>query len=635
MLRRTKEVLPPEPEQDPEPVVAEAAPAPAVQVSIARRTLTLWAILLVQAAWLGLVMMRGWYSGPDLGNLAEATGQPLDWHYLSQSLGGHFGAPSRLVFWVLNRTAPLSWGLTVVLRLLLQAAATFLLWRLLDELVGRRRGVPVVVALYAFSPLLVPATAVFTNVLGLAIGQVCVLGALIAHVRYTRAGKLLQGVVAAVLSVVALLFADQAVPALFLLPLLSLGFLHQGSMRERLAQSRQRWQGWAMLAVLLVGFVSLYLYGGDGASVPKTFSVTDALYVAQDEWLHILGPALVGGPWRWTTQDHEWVSYANAPVVAIVLGQVALVVLVVASIRRTGLRALLAWAAPVAMSIGGALLVGYGRSDFLGTYIAPIFRYSYYTAMALALGVTLAFARTPEEETPHPWVERPFGLPRVVAAGGLVALLVASVVSGLGFAGRFWDNPAKQYFATLAASARAAGPETEVYDSVVPNGVIPPVAPNHFVSDALGLLGIRSTFSGYGPSPLITSTQGRLVPSGFVPAADVTSPTTTSCGTFVHGAGSTTVQLGDLPSVNDWFLQLQIYQPRDNTVTLEAREADGSVLLLASGSPTLRLTGSLVAVNRRFDPGKPASLTLVTTDVKANFCLVHAFVGAPFPKKEP
>jgi hypothetical protein len=360
MLRRTRAVLPPHPPA-----------ADAVQLSIGRGTLVLSVIVILQAAWLALIMLRGWYSGPDLGNLAEATGRPLNGSYLSQSLGGHFGAPGRVVFWVLNRVAPLSWGLTVVLRLLLQAAGTVLLWRLLEELVGRRRGLWAVVGLYAFSPLLVATTAVFTNVLGLAVGQVCVLGALLAHVRYTRTGAVRQALAAAGLAVTAVLFADQAVLGLFLLPLLSLGFLHQGRLRDRLAQARQRWLGWVALAALLMGFVGVYLSAGDSPGRPSGFGIAEAFTVAQEEWLQVLGPALVGGPWHWNTHDGEWVSYAAAPVVAIALGQVVLVLLVLASLRRTGLRALLAWAAPVGMSIGGAVLVGYGRYDSWGRSSRP------------------------------------------------------------------------------------------------------------------------------------------------------------------------------------------------------------------------------------------------------------------------
>src|SRR4051794_35030226 len=156
-----------------------------LDIPVDARLVSLVAIILAQAVWLGTVMLKGWYSGPDLANLGAATGQSLSGDYLTQSLGGHFGAAIRVLYWMLERGAPLSWGLTVVLRLLLQAAATYLLWRLIEELVGRRPWIPLLVAGYAFSPLLVPATAVLSSGLGLQIGQVCSLAALRFHVRYS------------------------------------------------------------------------------------------------------------------------------------------------------------------------------------------------------------------------------------------------------------------------------------------------------------------------------------------------------------------------------------------------------------------------------------------------------------------
>ena len=98
-----------------------------LRVSVDRRQLLLVATVVAQAAWLGLIMLRGWYSGPDLGNLASASGRPLDWSYLSSSLGGHLGIPANFFFWLLNRAAPLNWPLTVLLRLVLQGASTVLL----------------------------------------------------------------------------------------------------------------------------------------------------------------------------------------------------------------------------------------------------------------------------------------------------------------------------------------------------------------------------------------------------------------------------------------------------------------------------------------------------------------------------
>jgi hypothetical protein len=620
--------------------MAIEAPSPHVRfdLSLDGRLAALMAVIGLQAFWLGALMLGGWYSGADLANLGVATGQSLDSHYLTLSAGGHFGAPARFVYWVLNRIAPLNWPLTVLLRLLLQAGATYLLWRLIEELVGRRTWVSWVMALYAFSPLLVPASFVFSNGLGVMVAQTAILGALLLHVRYTRNGQLWQALSAAVLVLLGLVFADEAIILVAVLPLLSLGFLHQGPLRKRLRASAHRWQGWAVFAAAAGVLLGLYQTGD---YLPRTggFTVADAWDIAHTEWTHVLGPALVGGPWVWSYHSQEWAAYAAPPIFTQVLGQVALIALVVLSVRATGRRALLAWSMPVLTTIGGAVLVGFARHAYLGTFIAPILRYSYFTAATLALGVCLAFAR-PEQPEPKEFdeLEEAFELssnrtlgPRTPAtAAGLVLLL--SVVSTFGFAARFWDNPASSYVGQLRQAARAAGPTAELYDTPVPNAVLPRLEPNHFISDLLALADVPVVFGGSSPTPLFATDTGALVPSTFLSVADVTSSTTAPCGTFLSGAGSVTVRLGPLVDAGEWYLQLQLYQPRPNTFTLEVRDPEGKLLELAGGGDTARLTGTLVAIHRRVARGVPATLTLTTHDTATNACLVHAYVGGPFPK---
>ena len=628
-----------------------------LQISVDRRQLLLVAIVVTQAAWLGLIMLGGWYSGPDIGNLSAAEGRSLDLGYLTDSLGGHFGAPARATYWFLDRVAPLSWGFTVLLRLALQAVATVLLWRLLHGLVGQRRWLPAVVLAYAVSPLLVPGLVVLSSGIGLAVGQVLLLAVLGRHVAYTRYGAVRDAIWLGLLTLLVLAVTDEAVVVLVLLPVISVGFLHQGTLRARLRQARSRWFGWACALSGAVCFGVIYVSGSYNTGGGHAFGLTDAWDVMRTEWYDVLGPALLGGPWRWATNPDEWVAYSSPPAVAQILGQVLLVGGVALSMRRTGRRALFAWALPVVTLLVGALVAGYARSDFLGTFIAPVLRYSYFGALALALGVTLAFLRTPEEEyaralvaskaadpsadylvTPTDGpevaaVEEPDRLrgriPAALVLGGFVA---ASVTSSALFAVRFWDNPARSFTRTLTASARVAGPQSEAYDSVVPNGVVPPIVRQHFVSDLLALAGAPLTFGGNSPAPLIASSTGQLVPSGFVPAADNRNPKSKECGVLIQGAGTTTLRLPVLRSANDWFVQLQLYQPRGNVLTLEARDASGKVLAIVSGSATIRTTGTLVAVNRRLALGVPATLTLRASDPATNLCLVHSFVGSPFPK---
>jgi hypothetical protein len=618
--------------------MATEAPAAAgrrirIELGLDVRAALLAAVLVAQAIWLAVVMLPGWYSGPDLGNLGAATGRALDREYLTASLGGHFGAPNRLLYWVLNRVSPLGWELTVLLRLVVQATATYLLWRLLESLVGRRRTVPAVVALYAVSPLLVPATAVLSNGIHLAVAQACLLGALVLHVRYTRGGRLRDAVTAGALVLVALAFADQAALLVLLFPLLSLGFLHQGPITDRVRAAARHWPGWVALVAAGIGFLGLYL-SGDYTGQSRRFGGRDAWQVVRETWTDVLGPALLGGPWDWSTRPDEWVSYASPPTVQVVLGQLVLVALVVLSVRRTGPRALLGWSVPVVTALGTALLIGYGRFDFLGTLVAPILRYSYFTAMALAIGVTLAFCRTTEElagrERQHAAARTSRRRDRAVAAA-LVAVGAASIWSGLVFANRFWDNPAQAYVENLVASTREAGPAVELYDSMLPNGVVPGLVPNRFVSDVLALADVPAVFGGAAAYPLLAGPDGQLVPARFMAVAGALGPTSEGCGRYLEGAGSTTIRFAPVNQSGDWFLQLQGYQGRDNTLTIEVRDAEGGELAVRGGEPTIRPSGTLFAVHRRLEFGRPASMTLTSTDTATSLCLVQARIGAPFP----
>lgn len=584
------------------------------------RLIAMVTVIALQAVWLGSLMLGGWYSGADLANLGAATGQPLDAHYLTMSAGGHFGAPARFTYWVLNRVAPLNWPLTVALRLLLQAGATYLLWRLLEELVGRRGWLPWVMALYAFSPLLVPASFVFSNALGVMVAQTAILGAMLLHVRYTRTRRLWQAVATAPLVLLGLVFADEAVILVAALPLLSLGFLQTGSLRTRLRANGVAWAALAAAALVLLGLYQT------GDYLPRTggFTASDAWDVAHTEWTQVLGPALLGGPWVWSYHQQEWAAYADPPLALEVLGQLALLSLVVLSVRATGRRALLAWALPVVTTIGGAVLVGYVRHAYLGTFIAPILRYSYFTAPTLAIGVCLAFAGP--EDTPR-------GLRRSRRTPTLAAVvLVLSVVSTVGFATRFWENPAAAYVSRLEAAARTAGTGAELYDTPVPHAVLPRLEPNHFVSDVLALTGAQVVFGGSTPEPWLANDEGALVHSTFVSVADVTSPLQRPCGTHLLGARSTTVELGPRVDPGEWYLELQLYQPHSNLFTLQVRDPDGKVLALFAGGDTARTAGTLVAVHRRMQFGVPATLTLTSADTGTNACLVHAYVGGPFAK---
>jgi hypothetical protein len=604
----------------------------AVSVTFSREQLALSVLVVGQAVWLGFVMMRGWYSAADLPNLAFANGRSLDWEYLTSTLGGHFGVAQRLVYWLLNRAAPLEWWVTVVIRVVFQALTTVLLWRLFRALVGARPWLWIVLVGYASSPFLVPGMAALNSGLGLGISQACLVGALLAQVRYTRERRLVDAGVVALLVLVMLAFAQGAFPTLVILPILSFVFLQQGRWRDRVRGGLRLWRGWLVLAVALAIFAGLY-QAGDYNSPSSQFTVRDGLWLAGQAWLKVLGPALVGGPWDFVTFPQQWSAYANPPVVMLVLGQVALVGLIVLSVRRAGWLALVAWFIPVWTAVACLVLVGIGRWQFLGELIPSILRYSYYVPVALALGIVLAFganqsaSQTVSRSRPT-WFDEPRR--RALVRGSVALLVVSSVFSTIGFARPFWDNPARSYTATLLRSVAERSPGVQLHDTQLPEAVVPSIS-KMYVSDLVELGGASAEFGGQSHNRLVVNQLGGIVPAKFVQVADFTGPRQKGCGIYVHGVGTTRIPLATVSTTKQWFLQFNVYQPQANLVTMTVLDQDGDEIPVASGSTVLNLTGELVVLHRRLGSGRPAFIELISIDPRTSFCLVHTYVGVPLP----
>ncbi|WP_322921829.1 hypothetical protein [Nocardioides renjunii] len=609
-----------------------APDSPVISLSLSREHAVVGVVVVGQAVWLGFVMLRGWYSAADLPNIAFATGRDLDWDYLTSTLGGHFGVAQRLVYWLLNRGAPLEWWVTVLVRLICQAVTTVLLWRLCRALVGPRPWLPVVLVCYASSTYLVPGTVALNSGLGLAISQMCLVGALLAHVRYARERRLADAVVVAVLVLVMLSFAQGSLPTLVFLPVLSLVFLREGTLRQRVTGELSLWRGWLVLALALGVFAGLYLVG-DYNSPSSAFTAADALWLVGQAWIMILGPALLGGPWSFYSFPDQWSAYADPPLALVVLGQVALVGLVALSVRQSGRIALVAWAIPVWTAVTSLVLVGTGRWSFLGEVIPSALRYSHFVPVSLALGIVLAFGSgTPAARAgrrslvawsdPH--------RRRVVAGVATGLVVIASLVSTWRFAEVFWDNPAQRYTTTLLRDAAERGPGVQVYDTLLPESVVPYVS-QMYVSDLLALGGASAELGGQSSNRLVVDGNGKLVTAKFFDTADFTNKRKKGCGIHVYGEGSTLIPLEPVTRTREWFLQLELYQPRDNSVTMSVVDADGRELAVGGDGATLDMRGPLVVLHRRIQSGRPALITLEASDPQTNFCLVHTFVGVPLP----
>ena len=324
--------------------------------------------------------------------------------------------------------------------------------------------------------------------------------------------------------------------------------------------------------------------------------------------------------------------YADAPMVLVVLGQVVLVGLIVLSVRRTGWLALVAWFIPVWTAMASLVLVGTGRW-WLGEVLPSILRYSYFVPVALALGIVLAFASTPSASRPATWTAgAKVGARRrrALLVGTVALLMVSSAVSTIRFADRFWQNPAQDYVATVLRSAEKQGPGVPLYDTLLPEAVVPYIS-EMYASDLLGLGGASANFTGQSDERLVVDDAGQIVPAKFVTVADYALPRKEGCGVFVSGEGTTRIPLTQVTRPKEWFLQLELYQPRPNRVSITVLDEGGDELAVTSGSSTLDAKGTLVVLHRRLDTGVPAVIELTSTDPETNFCLVHTLVGVPIP----
>jgi hypothetical protein len=602
-------------------------------------------IAVAQSLWLGLLLGRGWFSDADLARMADANSAAPNWHYLADPAGDHFAPGDRLVFWVLNRTAGVDWGVTVAARVVLAAAATLLLRYLLLQLVGPRSWLNGIVACFAFSPLLLPGLAWLTSGANLACAQVLVLLTLIAHVRYVQTGRLGAGVGVGVFQALALTFQDQAILTVPMLVLLSLGFLHTGSLLQRVRAALRRWVGWASLLVFIGAFGIAYESGtyNHGSS---SYGLSDAVQIMWQEWTDVLAPALVAGPWRWWWNPDSFIAFANPTPALVLCGQWAVVVLVVESVRQTGWRAIAAWSIPVTVACGGVALAGFGRFDVLKTFIPPTYRYSFSAAVPLAVGITLAFAtthqpsRAPAEDADSP-DDAVVGTQRrdLPARHRLVTVTIAvfvlgSIATSWIFDNRFAKNETGDYVANLVSSAQGVGPNADVYDAAVSHTVVPFSEPRHYTSDILNLAGVSVHYDRSSSSPLIVHPDGRLGPAVFLRTTDAAGPRSTACGTHLGGAGTWTIPLAKALPLRDWYVNLQTYQARPTAVTVSVRSATGVVTRPAHGSRVV-LSGRLSSIMLRLPTSAPAAVVLRSTDKSATICVVHTYVGAPLPKATP
>ena len=601
----------------------------------------LWAIGLIvlgQAAWFGYLASRGWFYGDDLSYLGEATGERLDWQYLSAPVNDHFVPGLRLVFWLMNQATGLNYGITVLARVLLQAVATLLVYRLLVLLAGRRPGVVLLTCWYAFASLLVPGTLWLTTSVDLLFSQLLVILAIDLHVRYTVTGRFWLALGTAVALLGALSFWELSGITALLLPIMSLGFLHPGTLRQRLRATLRRWPGWLVLAAALAGWLAYFLTGPYGGAA-ATLSVGSALHVLRVGWLATLGPALLGGPWQWFYRGEVYFPIADPPLAAVLLGQACVVVAVLAGLRRTGLRSLLAWSLAVLTFGIGTLVVALGRFEVFGDLSPRSFNYAFPVAVPLAVGAALALLPstaaevagrvTDRDRRGDPVTASMRPAPRIAAAVLAVLFLASSGFSAATFTRRWAQNPSQAYVDTLTASVRYAGPEVNLWDSRVPSSVLAAFSARNHVSDLLRLAELPARIQDSVGEPMLVKEDGSLAPAALLPVATQIGPDKGSCTRLVHGQGSWTIPLSRRLGVNEYFVQISYLQQKPSVLYVAVRDRAGNIVEPVGGQRR-ELPHELANLYLRLPLASVESLVVRSEGLDVNVCIGAIVVGVPY-----
>ncbi|HTZ44976.1 MAG TPA: hypothetical protein VMB79_14020 [Jatrophihabitans sp.] len=630
----------------PEPAAA-SSPGRIVHVRfrVDAYALALAAIVAVQAVLIGVIASRGSFYADDLSYMSEATGRSLGWGYLTAPVNDHFVPGLRLVFWLMNRTTRLHYGVTIPVRIVLQAATTLLMYRLLVRLVGLRPGVLGVLAWYATSPLLIPGTVWLTTSVHLLSAQLFVVLALSLHVEYARRGRFGYAAGSAACLLVAVLFWEVSALVVLMLPILSFGFLHAGDARDRLRATLRQWPGLAAHGVLLGAWVTFFLAGSYGGSA-HPFGVGGAAEVLRVGWLDTFVPALFGGPWHWFYYGDVYFPVAYPALAAVIVAQVLLGLVLAIALLRTGPRALLAWAMPVAVFVLGTLLVAVGRFWIYKDLTPRAFNYAFVLAVPSTVAAALSLLptrptrvpgalhragrRLPHPGSGWPWLGRTWarhGTAAVAVVTGL-ALLGSVLVTDVRFTHRWAQNPSQRYLDTLSRSVRAAGPRVNLWDGPVPQSVLAFFSSGNHISDVLHLAGVPARFDAPDTDPMVVNDDGTLSPGQLFAVAQGVQRPHTLCTALVQGQGSWTIPLSSTPTINEYFLKISYLQQLPSVLNISLRDATGRAIVPVRGSRTA-LNDQLGNVYFRLPLARPAAVVIRSESADARVCFGAVQVGVP------
>ena len=524
-------------------------------------------LVLLQLSFRAWAIAGGWFYGDDLKFLSQASTEPLTLEFLFTRHQQQLMPGGILVAWLIGQLSAFSWTAAATTILLMQAAASVACVFMLVRLFGARPAILFPLALFLFSPLTLGAFMWWAAALNQLPLQIVFFLIIATHVDYLRTHQYrwLAGSVA--LLIVGLLFYVKSIVILPVLAFLTVTYFVEGRLDRRIILALTRnWIAWTLYGAT----AAMYLVGYTRTGESPVGGGRDSAYLstADRQIRETLGPALLGGPWRWLDPGRQDVL-SHAPEFAITLTWIVIAALVMFTIRgRKG--AWPAWLLLALYLIPTTFLTANGRASLFGPDTGLYLRYLTDAAVVACLALACAlmgikgssfYAQTRVSYTPsaRPWI-----------AAGCVVFVVGSFWSTITYAS-FWhrESPAETF---VTNAARSLGPVdgVQIIDSPVSADlVLKPNAPFDRPSKLLAPLGKQIQPVTRGTDLEMFDSRGRLSPALVIPGITSARPKN-DCGTLIKGRKAKMVALQSATTNETWWLAVNYLASDDTELVLEA-----------------------------------------------------------------
>ena len=634
LLASTRSLRDPQPEPAGVPQPGPALPRPAGDsASRVRRSPLLAAgvvLIAVQLGWKAYLLSHFYFRQDDFQLMDHALSSGFNVRYLF-TIGPEQLAPAGRAFtWLLVRISVYNWTLASVCTIILLAAVSLAMLRLLLLVFGRRPAILIPLAIFLFTPLTLPGLSFWTTTLLWLPLQLTMILAVSSHIRYLRTGTAGHAIGAVAWLVIGMLFDELGVLVPVLIFALTSAFLAPGRpgrwWQTAGLVARRYWRAWAAYGTVAVAYLVVYVVqlptSVQQPTNPPNFA--SVLALASTMLRVSFVPAALGGPWHWSAQGGSYAYAVETPGLTQVCWVVAL--LVVAASLRYRRHALRAW-----LILAGWLLVAdllpvvFSRlTELPATRLGADLHYVADAAPVLALCLGLACWPVIGEEQPYR-VARPTSVPLAIASVTVVgAVVLGSFWSGAAYLSQTSSTVPRSYIANARLALARAPAGTVIVTGLTPATVIfarflGTAAQTSRVLGPLAPKGSRIRFTtapaGVIRDLMIFTNRGTLRPALDIGASSVRPASGTGCWPLL--LQPTTIPLRASLFAYGWIVRVRYSGPATamqlrfgaavRDVTLQAGTHDLYVPVIGAGS---------AVVVRRLDPGPTVCISRVTVGLE-------------------